>query len=138
MSYKSDDWYRIPNYSYDPCEKESYSETCEEDMYEKTYSTDSPDECDYYDVLGEAADILKHKVIGFSVNESVRKLRDCGWTDDRLFEFLNCLYKRESQRYNGDRVCCNLPIHYKRVSPISQMENIEKLIKKYQRVIDEF
>jgi hypothetical protein len=135
MSYKSDNWYEIPNYSYDPLEKDSYNS--EDDMYyEKAYSSNSScDECEYYDVLCDAADILKHKVIGFSVHESIKKLRDSGWTDDRLFEFLNCLYKRESQRYINDPVCRNLKIHYKRVSPISQMENIEKLINKYQTII---
>lgn len=106
------DWEQLSEYEYDPCDSEN--ETRE-----------------YYDVLTHASDILDDDVIGRDVTRSVKQLIGSGWSKCAINEFLQYLYKRESQRFQGMELCIDMPICENPENPLDQMEKIEELIKIY-------
>lgn len=110
-------WDVLSEYEYDPC--------------------DSENECNsgnYYDILSHASEILNVEVIGRNVHKTVKQLEGCGWGSPAIMEFLEYLYKRESQRFHGSEVCYDMPICRHPEKPLDQMEKIEDLFKIYSKV----
>lgn len=78
------------------------------------------------DVLEEAAYQLKHKVIGWSVDNSVSDLEDVyHWNKLEIIDFLDALYEEEEKRfqynYNENGIC-----------PAEQLNAIDRLLEKYE------
>lgn len=103
-------------------------QTTSSDENENEYDENNSYDGEYdMDVLEEAAYQLKHKVVGWSVDNSVSDLEDVyHWNKLEIIDFLDALYEEEEKRfqdnYNGNGIC-----------PAEQLNAIDRLLEKYEK-----
>lgn len=83
------------------------------------------------DVLEEAAYLLNHKVIGWSVDNSVSDLKDIHqWNKIEIIDFLDALYEEEEKRMSQENIDTG-------ICPAEQLNAIDRLLEKYERQVEE-